>query len=334
MFTEIGSQNRPYIIPLIDSLDIISLKRGVSDFYLRPTNFELVSIFERLNIRLMDFVNRLVFSDFYKRASLYSRDVEINNNFFDLLKIYILLRGNDSWNLFKINSIFDKCDLERILLDTRMVKSNAQEYRELEQNWTMDKSQFEYLVGEPFNKRRPYVLVNGNYIFKPFIGHVRQFRFFKNILDNHSIDNLDYLLFPYRNNYIFPNRYIFLASDYNLFLYLEGVARIFRIQNLNYESTETFFKHKDFIKTKIKNDLRLSNFNLLEFWDIFYFEDLLKHYNNESFNNNSHFFRGRTIKFKNLIFSQFDIGRALKKGTIVFLVQRYKILSHFIQKEK
>jgi hypothetical protein len=96
-------------VPFLNSKDVYFLRNVFSYFNLVPKQEELNGIFERINIRLTDFIDDRVYLK-KKKVSFY---YEKSNNYLCFLNLrnFVKLRGQDPWELYllnKNNNIYDK----------------------------------------------------------------------------------------------------------------------------------------------------------------------------------------------------------------------------------
>ncbi len=120
------------IIPYINIEEILQFKNSISFLNLITKNEELSGIFKRINIRLINFIDRIILKDDVNRDQNDLSDFYLfffKDYFWFLnLRNYVKLRGIDPWNLFSINknnNIYDSLYYtNKILFTTNKKEQN------------------------------------------------------------------------------------------------------------------------------------------------------------------------------------------------------------------
>ncbi len=117
-------------IPYINIQDILQFKNTINFLNLVTKNEELSGIFKRINIRLMNFIDRIVLKDDIKKDKNNILNLFFFKDYFWFLNLrnYVKLRGIDPWNLFLINknnNIYDSLYYKnKILFTTNKKEQN------------------------------------------------------------------------------------------------------------------------------------------------------------------------------------------------------------------
>ncbi len=118
------------LIPYINIEEILQFKNTTNFLNLVTKNEELSGIFKRINIRLMNFIDRIVLKDNIKENENNVLNLSLFKNYFWFLNLrnYVKLRGVDPWNLFLINknnNVYDSLYyINKILFTTNKKEQN------------------------------------------------------------------------------------------------------------------------------------------------------------------------------------------------------------------